>query len=210
EGASSYSNLQLIESLRLLFEQAKTSQILRQTLVGAQLYGPRFGIEEPHLIITSDSLTQYTDPETGFEAHLTNWTNDVYDYFFDEEAGLLRELSTKRLNEELFQIAHIDAQLQWLQTCADQPELLAKISIDKIVEGFLTLGEDGSVHNIVGINAPKWPNYEVSSAKQAIGLLQLAPKPIRHFLYHGTFAWSWWACWFSELATLQGETELAE
>jgi len=199
EGASSYSNLQLIESLRLLFEQAKTSQILRQTLVGAQLYGPRFGIEAPHLIIT-DSLTQYTDPVNGFEAHLTNWTNDVYEYFFDEEAGLLRELSTKTLNEELFQIAHIDAQLQWLQTCADQPELLAKISIDKIVEGFLTLGEDGSVHNIVGINAPKWPNYEVSSAKQAIGLLQ----------YHGTFAWSWWACWFSELATLQGETELAE
>ena len=28
--------------------------------------------------------------------------------------------------------------------------------------------------------------------------------------YHGTFAWSWWTCWFAEIAAKESNTELAQ
>ena len=30
------------------------------------------------------------------------------------------------------------------------------------------------------------------------------------YQYHGTFAWSWWTCWFAERAALQGNATLSQ
>jgi len=195
-GMSSYSNLQLIQSLSMLFKQAKKSPVVASTLVGAQVFGPRFGSKKPYVLIKAEDTAQYD----AFEEHLTNWTQDVLDYFYDPEEGVLRELATEEPDEATFAVAHIDANLQWLETNKDKPELRSKISLSNITKAFIKYGNDGTIGNIVGINKRAWPINEVSHAKKAIGLYQ----------YHGTFAWSWWSCWASELAAKNGNATLAK
>lgn len=186
EGLSSYSNLQLIQAFRDLLEAGIDLDFMKET----KLFGPRFGHTDT--VSFGDVLDHLPD-------HLADWTQDVYDHFIDCSTGLLRELDANG-DRELFDVCHIDAQLQWLETGRHSDAARAKIGLNNISKAFIKWNEDGSIRTIEGINKNGWPHSEVSDAKTVIGLYQ----------YHGTFAWSWWTCWFAEIAAKEGDLKLSE
>lgn len=194
EGISSYSNLQLVEALTKLIKLMKNDSRVAAALAEAKLFGPRFGSTGPQKL--GDGSNGQYDALLG---HLHDWTMDVYDYFHDNSTGLLRELDSHK-DKELLKISHIDANLQWLETNEHSQEAQKLISLSKISEAFVQRNHGGGLRTLHGINALGWPQKEVSPGKSVIGLYQ----------YHGTFAWSWWTCWFAEIAAKESNPELAQ
>jgi len=193
EGISSYSNLQLVEALTKLIKLMKSNAAVATTLSGAKLFGPRFGSTQP---MTLGNTSGYD----GLLSQLHDWTMDIHAHFYDNATGLLRELDSHG-NQELFKISHIDANLQWLETNDHSEEARQLISLDSISQAFVKrLHDNSGIRTLQGINAKGWPKSEVSPAKQVIGLYQ----------YHGHFAWSWWTCWFAEIAAKESNATLAK
>lgn len=194
EGISSYSNLQLVEALTKLIKLMKKDSRVAAALAEAKLFGPRFGSNDPQQL--GDGSNGQYDALLG---HLHDWTMDVYDYFHDNSTGLLRELDSHK-DKELLKVSHIDANLQWLETNEHSQEARKLISLSKISEAFVQRNHGGELRTLHGINTLGWPKREVSPSKSVIGLYQ----------YHGTFAWSWWTCWFAEIAAKESNPELAQ
>lgn len=193
-GASSFTNLELIEA----YESVLLSLRLRPIFAGVALNPQRFG---------GVSVLSLDDGAIGVITEaLAAWKREVVRVFLRPDVALLYEIYPvdEELRPALALVSHLDAQLQYLTVTSTQKDadIAGLVSIDSIMAAFsrLDVAAGGRLSELRGIDANSWPGPEVDGTKSFVGMRQ----------YHGTMMWSWLAGWLAHRAVLAGRKDIAE